>query len=269
MGGVSGWGLGAVWVPGSSAAAGIIAWRPPYRGVTSSATRENRVPLLKRKPEEFDLRVEDLLFRVTAPEDYYEESRAAAMSFWEQIQSYGIRNPRFRSSKGPIQVPEDAPEIVREMAEAAARAGVGPAFTLQGAMTEHVGRFLSTTLAEVQVSAAGDHYVRSRRRVKLPVFHDTEGGGLSVLVEPVEGSQGMYTTLGRRQLPAETVDGLAVLAETCILADAAAAAVMGILVRPGRFKQALAFLQDLEGVRGGVVVQGDRIGVVGGLELVA
>lgn len=227
------------------------------------------MPLLKRKPRTFDLRIEDMVLRVTAPEEYYEESRAAALSFWEQIQAYGIRNPLFRSTKRPLSVPEDAPAIVKEMAAAAAVAGVGPAFTLQGAMTEHVGRFLARVLPEVMVAGGGDHYILTDRRLKLPVYQGPDGGGLSVVLRPTGRSRGVYTTLGRRQLPARTVDGLAVLASSCMLADAAAAAVMAILSRPGSFRSALAYLQGLEGVEGGMVVQGDRIGVVGGLEFVA
>lgn len=225
------------------------------------------MPLLKRKPRAFDLRIEDMVLRVTAPEEYYEESRAAALSFWEQIQSYSLRNSAFRTSKAPIPIPDDAPPIVREMAEAGAEAGVGPAFTLQGAMTEHVGRFLSRFLPEVMVSNAGDHFILTEHKIKLPVFRDSEGGGLTVMVDPGQGTRGVYTTLGRRQLPARTVDGLGILASTCMLADAAAAGVMGILAHPDGFRTALTYLQDLDGVQGGVVILGERIGVVGGLEI--
>jgi ApbE superfamily uncharacterized protein (UPF0280 family) len=227
------------------------------------------MPLLRRKSAGFDLRIEDMVLRVAAPEERYEESRAAALSFWEQIQSYSRRNPRFRTSKRPIPTPEDGPEICREMTATAAAAGVGPAFTFQGALIEHVGRFLAGSLPEVTVSGGGDHFVLTGKRLKFPVFTDSEGGGLSVFISPDSGVHGIYTTIGRRTLPAETVDGLAILAETCILADAAAAAVMAILARDDAFKDALAYLQELDGVAGGVVVRGERIGVVGTIELAA
>ncbi|TMK84656.1 MAG: UPF0280 family protein, partial [Actinobacteria bacterium] len=81
--------------------------------------------LLKRKLEHFDVPVQDLLLRVTGPDYLYEEVRAAGMLFWEQIQSYAIRNPAFRTSKRALEVPPEAPQIIREMAETAAAAGVG------------------------------------------------------------------------------------------------------------------------------------------------
>ena len=55
--------------------------------------------LLRRRAKTFDIQVQDLTLHITAPEDFAEESRAAALSFWEQLQSYGARDPDFRTSK--------------------------------------------------------------------------------------------------------------------------------------------------------------------------
>jgi ApbE superfamily uncharacterized protein (UPF0280 family) len=73
------------------------------------------VKLLKRKLRSFDIQVQDLTLHIQAGTDLNEESRAAALSFWEQLHAYTIRNPEIRSSKRPIEVPADAPEIVREI----------------------------------------------------------------------------------------------------------------------------------------------------------
>jgi ApbE superfamily uncharacterized protein (UPF0280 family) len=227
------------------------------------------VPLLKRKPQSFNLQIQDFVLRVSAPEEFYEESRAAALSMWEQLQSYSVRNPAFRTSKRPVEVPETAPAVVREMAETAASAGVGPVFTVQGALIDHVGRYLARNVNEVLVSSGGDHYIRSRKRMKLPVFHGADGEGLSVIVDPSRGAAGVSTTLGKGLLPAETVDGLAVVARSCCLADAAAAAAMAILARNDSFKSALAWLRRIDGVLGAVLIQGERIGVAGGVEVAA
>src|SRR5439155_23532316 len=136
--------------------------------------------LLKRKLEHFDVPVQDLLLRVTGPDYLYEEVRAAGMLFWEQIQSYAIRNPAFRTSKRPLEVPESAPPIIQEMARSAAAAGVGPMFTFQGALTEYVGRKLRDALNELTVSCGEDHFVVSRRRMRLAVH---PGLGLAGVVK--------------------------------------------------------------------------------------
>ena len=58
--------------------------------------------LLKRRAKSFDIQVQDMVLHITAPDDFAEESRAAALSFWEQLQSYALRNPQFRTSKRPL-----------------------------------------------------------------------------------------------------------------------------------------------------------------------
>ena len=104
--------------------------------------------LLRRKSRTFEIQVQDMTLHIQAATDVDEESRAAALSFWELLHTYSIRNPEFRSSKRPVRVPGDAPEIVREIASTAGRAGVGPMFSLQGAVTDHVGRFLARAAVE-------------------------------------------------------------------------------------------------------------------------
>jgi hypothetical protein len=62
---------------------------------------------------------------------------------------------------------------------------------------------------------------------------------------------------------------MAVLAENCMVADAALAAMQIILSQPGSMKRALTHLQGIVGVVGGVVIQGSDIGVAGGVEIAA
>ena len=225
--------------------------------------------LVRKRTGSFELQVQDLLLRISAPEEYSEECRAAALSAWEQLQSFSLQHPDFRSSKTPVEVPETAPAIVREMAAAASAAGVGPAYCTTGAVCEHVGRFLATMVGEVVVSTGGDYFVRSKKKMKLALYQGATTGGLSVVVDPKRGTRGVFTSVGRIRLPSQSVDGLAVLASTTIMADAAAAATMAILSRPNSFRAALAFLRKLDGVQGAVVVQGKRVGVAGAVELAA
>jgi hypothetical protein len=224
------------------------------------------VKLLRRKPRTFDIQVQDLTLHIQAGTDLNEESRAAALSFWEQLHAYALRNPEVRTSKRPIQVPVDAPAIVREMVVAARKAGVGPMFCFRGAVTDHVGRFLARELSEVTVSCGGEYFILARRRQKLTVTRG-DGGPLAVVVPSSREGVGVSMTTGRGR--AGQPDGLAVLAETCMLAGAAAAGVQAILTKPGGLRGALAYLRQVRGVLGGVVLVGDRIGVAGGLEIAA
>jgi hypothetical protein len=223
------------------------------------------VRLLKRKPRSFDVQVQDMTLHIQAATDFNEESRAAALSFWEQLHAYSIRNPEIRSSKRPIQVPADAPEIVREIVASARRAGVGPMFSFQGAVTDHVGRFLAREIGEVTVNCGGDYFIVGRKRQKLTVAHG-QAGSMAVVVPPSKTGVGVSMSVGRGHA---ILDGLAVLAESCMLADAAAAGVQAILPKEDGFNGALAYLRQVKGVHGGVVLVGERIGVAGSVEIAA
>jgi len=224
------------------------------------------VKLLRRRAKSFDIQVQDMTLHITAPEDYSEESRAAALSFWEQLQSYALRYPAFRQSKRPLAtITTDAPDIVREMAEAARRAGVGPMFTFRGAVVDQVGRFLAEQLNELTVSCDGDYFIRSRKRMKLAVRR-RGGEPITVVLKPDTRGIGVSTTLGRGK-GGGGPDGLAVIADSCMMADAAAAGVQAVLGKPDGFGMALHYLQQVPAVLGGVIVVGDRIGVSGGVEI--
>ena len=221
--------------------------------------------LLKRKSRTFEIQVQDMTLHIQAATDVDEESRAAALSFWELLHTYSIRNPEFSSSKRPVRVPGEAPEIVREIASTAGRAGVGPMFSLQGAVTDHVGRFLAREVNEVTVNCGGDYFIRSRRRQKLTVLR-RPGSSVAVVVPANRQGLGVSMTLGHGR---SEVDGLAVLAESCMLAGAAAAGVQAILTKENGLHGALTYLKQVTGVIGGVVFLGERIGMAGGLELAA
>lgn len=230
------------------------------------------MPLRARKRGRFfDVPVHDFVLRVHAAEELYGEARAAGMQFWEQLQSYGIRNPAFRTSKGPLELPGDAPETVRRLAALTARAGVGPMFAFQGALTEHVGRRVAGSRREVLVSSGGCYFVIAARRSRLLVHPGDETGEnpIAIVIRPELGPQGVFTTHGRSYLPADSGDHLAVVADSCVLADAAAAGTMALLTKREGFRAALTYLRRLPGVHGGLIVRGRTFGVAGGIEIAA
>jgi ApbE superfamily uncharacterized protein (UPF0280 family) len=188
------------------------------------------------------------------------------LSFWEQLQAYALRNPTVRTSKRPIEEPQDAPTIVRELVRAARTAGVGPMYSFQGAVTDHVGRFLTRSARDVTVACGGDYFIASKKRQKLTVFRGLTGGSLALVVPPTPGGVGISTSAGRGRV---AIDGLVVVAGSCMLAEAAAAGVEAILPKEHGFRAALSYLKKVPGVLGGVVIAGDTIGLAGGVELAA
>jgi uncharacterized protein len=228
------------------------------------------MPLLTRRKRQFDVPVEDMVLRVTGPEDVYEEARAAGMQFWEQVQAYGINNPAFRTSRRPLALSDDAPAFAVRMAAIAGSAGVGPVFTLQGALIETVGQVVAASTGEAVVSSDGDYFVAARRRSRLPVHAgDGRQGALAVVLKPELGSQGIHTTAGRTHMAGPWSDSLVIVARSCMLADAVAAGASIVLSRSRSMRKALGYIKGVPGVHGGIVLRGNRIGVAGSLELAA
>jgi ApbE superfamily uncharacterized protein (UPF0280 family) len=225
------------------------------------------VSLLRRKQKTFDIQVQEFTLRITAAPDLMEESRAAALTFWEQLQSYSLQHPEFSSSKRPLSVPHEAPDLVREMVASASSAGVGPMFAFRGAVTDYVGRLLARQASELTVECGGDLFILRRKRTKLAVHGRRDGAPVSILVDPRPGGMGVSTTTGRGRSSASSPDGLAVLASSCMLADAVAAGVQALLQKPDGLRAALQYLERVPDVRGGVVVLGEQIGVAGCVEI--
>jgi hypothetical protein len=224
----------------------------------------------KRRAELFEMQVQGMTVRVTAPPEDCEEARASAMHFWDQVSSYAARNHEFRGSNRPVALPDDAPAAMRAIAETASAAGVGPKFVLNGALVDHLGAFLAARSTDVVVAVGGGYFAAPERRLRLTAFRGEERGeGFAVMVDPAAGPTGIYTTMGRTELPTHNVDGLVVLAESCALADGAAMYALGLLDKPDHLESALAYLQQVAGVRGAIAIQRGRIGMAGAVEIAA
>jgi hypothetical protein len=83
-------------------------------------------------------------------------------------------------------------------------------------------------------------------------------------VQPSKKGIGVATSLGRHA----AMSTLAVLAESCMLATPPRRAC-GRSCRSPTVPSRADYLRKVPGVRGGVLVDGDRIGVAGGVEIAA
>lgn len=213
----------------------------------------------------------DLL--VWAELDLKNEVHALLLSHRGQLEEFITRHPRFRESFVPYPVPEEAPRVVRLMAEAAERAGVGPMAAVAGAIAEVVGEDLLSSSFEVIVENGGDIYLRSSRERRVGLFAGTSplSGKIAFLLPPTgEGGLGICTssaTVGP-SYSAGRADAAVVLAEGAALADAAATALGNRLKSPGDIDRALEETLGIPGVLGAAAVMGEVLGVAGELELV-
>lgn len=209
---------------------------------------------------------------VWARKDLSREALRSLLAHRRELEDFIRRQPFFRESYLPYRVPASSPEIVRRMAAAAERVGVGPMAAVAGAVAELVGEDLAPLSPELVVENGGDIYLRSRRPRRVGVFAGESrlSGRLAVVVPPSpDRGMGVCTssaTVGP-SYSAGVVDAALVVAESAALADAAATALGNLVKKPGDIQPALEHVAAVEGVMGCLVILGDRLGVKGDLEL--
>jgi ApbE superfamily uncharacterized protein (UPF0280 family) len=188
-----------------------------------------------------------------------------------QLHAYRRCDAAFFETLKPHRVSDDAPGLVRRMADVAALAGVGPMAAVAGAIAEHAGRGLAELSDEVIVENGGDIHLRSARAHTVGVFAGTSAlsGRIALRVESRGVPFGIAcssATVGP-SMSFGGADAAVVVAESAPLADAVATG-MGNRVRSrGDIERALAWALAIEGVRGALVVVQDHLGALGEIEL--
>lgn len=220
----------------------------------------------------FTVKVKETDLFVSAERDLTAEAFAAAAAGRQEIEQYIERAPEFARALAPVSVADDAPPIVREMAAAAAAAGVGPMAAVAGALAEHVGRALLDHSPQVIVENGGDLFIASTAPRTVAIFAGesplSERVGLAVKPEqtPIgvcssSGTVGPSLSLGR-------ADAAVALAPSAALADAAATALGNLVHSAADIRAALDRAQAIPDLLGAVIIIGDQMGAWGQVELV-
>jgi hypothetical protein len=189
------------------------------------------------------------------------------------IEMYIERYPEFARTLQPWSNVDAAPGIVRTMAGAAGKAGVGPMAAVAGAIAESVGRDLLKFSEQVIVENGGDIFLKTRHPQVMGIYAGTSPLNMKVglkiepAVQPVgvctsSGTIGHSKSLGR-------ADAVCVVSSDCALADAAATAVGNRVGSRSEVEKAIDFGKQIHGILGLVVIAGDRIGLWGDIELVS
>lgn len=208
---------------------------------------------------------------VAAASDLAEEALDVVKDLRRALDGYVLTHPWFAESLSPVPVEEDAPGIVRSMAEAAVRTGVGPMAAVAGAVAEAVARALQPRSREVIVENGGDVFVLSakERRVRLDAGDSALSGRVALRIGPATEGIAVCTssaTVGP-SLSLGSAHAATVVAVSGALADAAASVLGNLLHDPADIARALERVLAIEGVLGAVAVVGDTIGAAGAVRL--
>ena len=222
--------------------------------------------------------VKDTDLQILADRDVKEAALNLVMRYRLQIESYIDKYPVFASSLVPL--PEDrlAPPIVKDMLTAGICAGVGPMAALAGCTAKYVGRvLLAEGCAGVVVKNGGDIFCARKRDCLIAIFAGESSLSMQVglRIHSSKMPLGICTSSGTvgHSLSFGCSDSVTVIGDSAALADAAATRLGNEVGAEKKaeiaIKNALQTGQKLVGVRGIIVVCGDRIGAVGDVELVS
>lgn len=210
---------------------------------------------------------------IYASKNLEKEARAAVLTCRQGLEGYIRKHPDFYTSLEPLKVEADAPIIVKTMAEASARAGVGPMAAVAGAIAEFVGRELSRFSDEIIVENGGDIFLKTAKKRTLGVFAGEASpftGKLALEVPPAEEGLGVCTSSGTvsHSLSFGKSDAVVIISDDTALADAVATATGNILKTPDDLNKGIDFARSVEGVSGVLVMMKDKMGSWGNINLV-
>ncbi|MEA1958697.1 MAG: UPF0280 family protein [Chloroflexota bacterium] len=208
---------------------------------------------------------------IRAWSEFESQAIVAVKRYRGEIESYIAGHPEFIDSLEPIDVPDDASPIVREMCRVARLCNVGPMAAVAGVLAEAVGRVLKHFSPEVVVENGGDIYIDTKesRTVGIYAGDSPFTGKLAVDIAPDDTPMGICTSSGTvgHSLSFGKADAVVVLSASTPLADAAATAIANVVKTPDDIPAAIEFAQNIEGLAGVIVIVGDKLGAWGKVKL--
>lgn len=214
------------------------------------------------------VRIKETIASVTAEEVFIPVAEQEIDRQREVLEKYIRGRPAFLHSLEPLEVEEDAPEIVRRMAEAATRAGVGPMAAVAGAISEFALRAMIKAGSEHAIVAnGGDIALFLARPAVVGIFTGPariRDLGLKFMPDPeILGVCTSSGTVGH-SLSFGCADAAVVVSRNVCLADAAATA----LGNAAKKKEPMALEHALHaawvhGIEGMLVIMDDLMAIKG------
>ena len=234
--------------------------------------RNYRNLLLDQGLISFQVKVKETDLFIRAKENLQESAFQSILRYRYQLEQYISRHPEFLRSMVPLADDAFAPPIVRDMIRAAQSAGVGPMAAVAGAMAESVGRDLLQETTDVIVENGGDIFLLASQELKVGIFANTSPLSFRVglRIPSARHGWGVCTSSGTfgHSLSLGRADAVCVLSPSAALADAAATAVGNLVASPSDLPCGLAKAKTIQGLKGTVIIVGDKLGAWGEVELV-
>ncbi len=219
----------------------------------------------------FSVVVKETELFIRAQTDLKQKSEELVRRYRRQIEDFIERCPRFAASLKPVSVPDDAPDIVKEMAAASAEVNVGPMAAVAGAIARAVGMGLLPYSSEVIVENGGDIFIKSQtdRIIGIYAGGSPFTGKLGLEIKGEDTPLGICTSSGTvgPSISFGKADAAIAISASATLADAAATAIGNLVRRPEDIDSAISFARGIPDLLGAVIIQGNNLGVWGDVRL--
>ena len=213
----------------------------------------------------------DLL--ISATRDLAKQARESVLNHRKDIEEYIKKDDSFYTALEPVAVASDAPDIIKRMADAACKAGVGPMAAVAGAVAESVGRDLLAFSDEVIVENGGDIFIKTGVKRRLGLYAGDGSpftGRVALEVGPAEKGLGVCTSSGTVSHPLSfgKADAALIISFDAALADAAATAAGNAVKNKDYIEKGINLAKSIDGVKGVLIIVGDKMGTWGEIKLV-
>ena len=219
----------------------------------------------------FSVVVKETDLHIRARRDLSAEALAATQRYRADVESYIKSHPIFLTTLKPFEVEQDAPPIVKEMANATREVGVGPMAAVAGAIAERVGKDLLPYSDEVIVENGGDIFLKTSKERFIGVYAGKSKftRKIAFSIRPEETPLGVCTSSGTvgHSLSFGYADAVIVFSPSTSLADAAATALGNRVRIIEDIPEALEFAQSIKGLKGVAIIKGDNMGLWGQIKL--
>ena len=188
------------------------------------------------------------------------------------LETYIKSHPLFLTTLDTYQAESEAPAIVKEMARVSQLTGVGPMAAVAGAIAEAVGRDLLAFSSEIIVENGGDIFLKTSKKRLVGIYAGRSSLTKKIALEivPEETPLGIGTSSGTvgHSLSLGSADAVIALSSSAALADAAATALGNMVRHADDIPRAIEKARSIEGLRGVVIIVGDKMGVWGRVRIV-
>ena len=220
-----------------------------------------------RKTAKYQIR--ETIITVIADEPYHPVCLDTIYGVRGELEAFIAQDSYFQSTLEPYKCPADAPDVVRRMCAATAKAGVGPMAAVAGTIGCMAVEAMAAAGAKYAlVDNGGDIALVNDEPVVVGIYAgESPIKGLGLEIPPRDTILGVCTysaTVGP-SISFGNSDAALVISEDVSLADASATALGNRIVDVASLARAFDFLKEIPEVTGALGIIGDKMATYGRL----